>query len=133
MMSREIVMEEREEVKIVDAPGDAEGGRRPTGAEPGAAPVKRWTAARKQEVVLRLIRGETLDAVSRDVGVPMYRLADWRDRSLMGITVALHEGPGDGREVALKEARRKIGDLLMEIELLKKSPKKPNGRRRWKP
>ena len=95
--------------------------------------MKRWAAARKQEVVLRLIRGETLDAVSRNVGVPMVRLADWRDRSLMGITVVLHEGPGDRREVALKEARRKIGDLLMEIELLKKSPKKPNGRRRWKP
>ena len=41
-------------------------------------PRKRWTAARKQEVVLRLIRGETLEAVSRDVGVPMYRLADGR-------------------------------------------------------
>lgn len=133
MLSRETVMEEREELKVEEKPGDAEEGRRPTGAAPGAAPVKRWTAARKQEVVLRLLRGETLDAVSRDVGVPMYRLADWRDRSLMGITVALHEGPGDGREVALKEARRKIGDLLMEIELLKKSPKKPNGRHRWKP
>ncbi len=132
-MSMEIGMEERDEWQEEGAPGGAEEGRRPTGAEPGAAPVKRWTAARKQEVVLRLIRGETLDAVSRDVGVPMYRLADWRDRSLMGITVALHEGPGDGREVALKEARRKIGDLLMEIELLKKSPKQPNGRRKWKP
>lgn len=83
--------------------------------------MKRWTAARKQEVVLRLLRGETLDAVSRDVGVPMYRLADWRDRVVMGIPALLHEGPGDGREVALKEARRKIGDLLMEIELLKKA------------
>ena len=51
----------------------------------------------------------------------------------MGIPALLHEGPGDGREVALKEARRKIGDLLMEIELVKKSPKKPSGRRRWKP
>ena len=50
----------------------------------------------------------------------------------MGITAALHEGPGDRREEALKEARRKIGDLLMEIELLKKSPPKANGPRRWK-
>ncbi|MGC8848768.1 MAG: IS3 family transposase [Conexivisphaera sp.] len=132
-MSMEIGMKERDEVKEEEAPGGTEGGRRPTEAEPGAAPVKRWTAARKQEVVLRLLRGETLDAVSRDVGVPMYRLADWRDRSLMGITAALHEGPGDGREAALEQARRKIGDLLMEIELLKKSPKKASGRRRWKP
>lgn len=126
-------MDERDEVKLEGAPGDAEGGRRPTGAAPGAAPVKRWTAARKQEMVLRLLRGETLDAVSRDVGVPQYRLADWRDRGLMGITIALHEGPGDGSEAALKQARQKIGDLLMENELLKKSPKKPKERRGWKP
>lgn len=99
----------------------------------GTAPVKRWTAARKQEVVLRLLRGEKLEAVSRDVGQPQYRIAKWRDRVVMGIPALLHEGPGDGREVALKEARRKIGDLLMEIELVKKSPKKPSGRRRWKP
>ena len=131
-MSMEIGMEEREEQKVEVAPGDAEGGRRPTEAAPGEAPVKRWTAGRKREAALRLLRGETLDAVSRDVGVPMYRLAEWRDRALTGITVALHDGPGDGREYALEEARRKIGDLLMEIELLKKSPKKPKERRRWK-
>jgi hypothetical protein len=128
----EIAMEDKVELKVEQAPGDAEGGRRPTEAAPGAAPVKRWTAGRKQEVVLRLLRGETLDAVSRDVGVPMYRLADWRDRALTGITVALYDGPGDGREYALQEARRKIGDLIMENELLKKSPAKPKGRRKWK-
>lgn len=126
-------MEERDEMKVEEAPGDAEGGRRPTGAAPGAAPVKRWTAARKQEVVLRLLRGETLEAVSRDVGQPQYRIAEWRDRVVMGIPALLHEGPGDGRDEALKEARQKIGDLLMEIELLKKSPKKPRRRRGWKP
>jgi len=133
LMSMEIVMEEREEVKVVEVPGGAEGGRRPTEAAPGQTPVKRWTAGRKKEVVLRLLRGETLDAVSRDVGVPMYRLADWRDRALMAMTAGLHEGPGDGRDVALEEARRKIGDLIMENELLKKSPGKPNGRTGRKP
>lgn len=132
-MSMEIGMEERDEMKVEEEPGDAEGGRRPTGAAPGAAPVKRWTAARKQEVVLRLLRGETLEAVSRDVGQPQYRIAEWRDRVVMGIPALLHEGPGDGRDEALKEARQKIGDLLMEIELLKKSPKKPRRRRGWKP
>ncbi len=126
-------MDEREDMKVGTMPGDAEGGRRPTGAAPGAAPVKRWTAARKQEVVLRLLRGETLEAVSRDVGQPQYGIAEWRDRVVMGIPALLHEGPGDGREEALKEARRKIGDLLMEIELLKKSPTKPRRRRGWKP
>jgi transposase-like protein len=132
-MSEEIEMDEREDVKVETTPGEAEGGRRPTGAAAGAAPVKRWTAARKQEVVLRLLRGETLEAVSRDVGQPQYRIAEWRDRVVMGIPGLLHEGQGDGRDEALKEARRKIGELLMEIELLKKSPKKPSKRHRWKP
>jgi transposase-like protein len=31
--------------------------------------VQRWSAARKREVVLRLLRGEALEAVSREVGV----------------------------------------------------------------
>ncbi len=30
--------------------------------------VKRWSAKRKQEVVLRLLRGESLDALSRETG-----------------------------------------------------------------
>ncbi len=32
--------------------------------------VKRWSAKRKQEVVLRLLRGESLDALSRERGQP---------------------------------------------------------------
>ncbi len=36
--------------------------------EPGpAAEVKRWSAARKKEMILRLLRGEPVDAVSREV------------------------------------------------------------------
>ena len=33
------------------------------------APGQRWSASRKRDVVLRLLRGESLDAVSREVGV----------------------------------------------------------------
>ena len=57
------------------APGSPQGARSATGGEPGAAAeVKRWSAARKKEVVLRLLRGEPVDAVSRDVAVPIYKL-----------------------------------------------------------
>ena len=53
------------------APGALEGARSATGGEPGAAAeVKRWSAGRKQEVVLRLLRGEPVDTVSRAVSVP---------------------------------------------------------------
>jgi hypothetical protein len=36
--------------------------------------VKRWSAGRKKGVVLRLLRGEPVDAVSREVGEPIYKL-----------------------------------------------------------
>lgn len=39
----------------------------------------RWSAGRKLDVVLRLLRGEKLDEVSREVGVEARRLAAWRD------------------------------------------------------
>ena len=44
------------------------------------APGQRWSASRKRDVVLRLLRGESLDAVSREVGVEVYRLEAWKAR-----------------------------------------------------
>ena len=35
---------------------------------------ERWSARRKREVVLRLLRGEPVDALSRELGVEIYRL-----------------------------------------------------------
>jgi transposase len=42
-----------------------------------AAPdMRRWSANRKQEVVLRLMRGEPIDALSRELGIEIYRLEE---------------------------------------------------------
>jgi transposase-like protein len=38
-------------------------------------PRPRWSANRKIDVVLRLLRGESLEDVSRQVGVDVHRLA----------------------------------------------------------
>ena len=42
----------------------------------------RWSANKKLDVVLRLLRGEKLEEVSREVGVEAHRLAAWRDEFL---------------------------------------------------
>jgi hypothetical protein len=42
----------------------------------------RWSAGRKMDVVLRLLRGEKLEEVSRELGVEAHRLAAWRDEFL---------------------------------------------------
>lgn len=70
--------------------GAPEGARRATGSAPSAAAeVKRWSAGRKKQVVLRLLRGESVDALSRELAVPIYRPGQWRDRALAGIDVGL--------------------------------------------
>lgn len=125
-------MNEKKDERNEGAPRSAEGGRRPTGADRGGAPIKRWSAPRKREAVLRLLRGEALDVVSRELGIELYRLQEWRERALAGIEEALTDRPGDPLEAELAQARQVIGDLHMEVELLKKSQPVVPGRRRWK-
>jgi transposase len=97
------------------------GARITTGGVPSAATeVKRWSAGRKKEVVLRLLRGEPVDALSREVAVPIYKLEQWRDRALAGIDVGLKERENDPVVKQLDEANRRIGELVMEVEILQK-------------
>ena len=44
----------------------------------------RWSAGKKMEAVLRLLRGEPLETLSRELGVEAHRLAAWRDDFLEG-------------------------------------------------
>jgi len=84
------------------------------------AEVKRWSAGRKKLVVLRLLRGESIDAISREVAVPIFRLELWRDRALASIDAGLKEREHDPVEQQLNEAKRRIGELVMEVEILRK-------------
>ena len=84
---------------VVQAEGSArtEGARRATGvradgAAAGAgslAPGQRWSASRKRDVVLRLLRGESLEALSREAGVEIYRLEAWWERAMAGLELGL--------------------------------------------
>ena len=55
-----------------------------------AGQARRFSAQRKLSAVQRLFRGESLDVVSRDLGVPVHRLSEWRDRALAGAEGALN-------------------------------------------
>ncbi len=106
------------------SPGGTEGGRRPTGVPPGevaARPLaqgQRSTAARKREVVLRLLRGEPLELLSRELGVELYRLDQWRNAALAGMEEALKARGGDPLKAELDNAMKRLGELTMENELL---------------
>lgn len=100
--------------------GALEGARSATGSAPSAAAeIKRWSAGRKKQVVLRLLRGESVDALSRELAVPIFRLEEWRDRALAGIDVGLKERENDPVEKQLDDANRRIGELVMEVEILR--------------
>ena len=83
-------------------------------------PEQRWSARRKREVVMRLLRGEPLEAISREVAVEIYRLEQWRRRALEGMGAALKDRTGDPLEAELDAAKRQIGTLSMDMELMRR-------------
>src|SRR5256885_14465631 len=92
----------------------------PTAAEtvPGK-PVQRWSAARKRDVVLRLLRGESIEAVSRQIGIEPFRLEQWRERAA-ALDAGLKERPEDDPlQAGLGAAYKRLGELGMENELLR--------------
>ena len=89
------------------------------GSPEALAPGQPWSASRKRDVVLRLLRGESLDAVSREVGLEVYRLEAWQARALAGLELGLKEQAGEPLAAELHAAKRHIGELSMEIELLR--------------
>lgn len=91
------------------------------GSDRGMGPLgpgQRWTEARKREVVLRLLRGESLDALSREVGVEIYRLEKWREKALAAIDAGLKERDGDPLQAELDSVLKRVGKLTVEKELL---------------
>ena len=80
---------------------------------------QRWSAGRKRDIVLRLLRGESIEALSRELGVERYRLEDWKRRGLDAIEASVKERGADPLQSELNDALKRIGELSMENELLR--------------
>jgi transposase len=76
------------------------------------------SAGRKQSAVLRLLRGEDLELVSRELGVTAAELTVWRDAFLTAGEASLRTRPADGHDVEIGRLKAKVGDLTMANELL---------------
>ena len=125
--------------EVVDGPVVSEGGRSPSTLSPGQcallggggttlgplSPVQRWSAGRKREVVLRLMRGESAELLSRELGLPVFRLEQWRQRAEAALEGALKEREADPAEGQLAAAMRRIGEPSMENELLRAKVERP--------
>ena len=68
-------------------------------------------------MVLRLLRGESLDGVWREVGVEVYRLEAWKARALAGLELGRKDQAGEPLAAGVDAAKRHIGELSMGNEL----------------
>jgi len=86
--------------------------------------LNRWTITRKAAVVLELLRGGEAAELARRYGLSQVQLFAWRDRFLEGGQAALKTRRGQldaERERHVRELERKVGQLTLEKELLKKT------------
>jgi transposase-like protein len=72
---------------------------------------------RKTAAVLRLLRGEDLETVSRSVGVTAETLSGWRDAFLAAGDASLATKPASGEELESERLKAKLGAALIERDL----------------
>src|SRR3954452_11790068 len=126
-------MNQNDRDDVVDGPVVSEGGRSPSALSPGQgspaikggaalgplAPGQRWSTTRKREVVLRLMRGEAAELLSRELGLPLFKLEQWRQKAEAALEGALKDREADPADGQLAAAMQRIGELSMENELLR--------------
>src|SRR3954453_22415914 len=98
--------------------GPAERARHAGGDGPTPEPRRRMSAGREREAVLRLLRGEDLELVSRELGVPAAELSGWRDQFLAAGEASLKSRPADARDAEIGRLQAKGGGLTMTARLL---------------
>ena len=131
-------MDQKYREEVADGPVGSEGGRSPSALSTGQgaaakggtalgplAPGQRWSAARKRDVVLRLMRGESAELLSRELGLPLFKLEQWRQKAEAALEGALTEREADPAEGQLAAAMQRIGELSMEVELLRAKMERP--------
>src|SRR5262245_58346238 len=93
-------MSKRKRDRKAAASAPASAGAADSGREPG-----RFSARRKTEMILRLLRGEPLDGLARELGVTAATLAQWREAFLTGGQAALKSRPADERDDEIQRLR----------------------------
>ena len=97
-------------------PGDAERPQESGAASPGRG--GRMSRQRKTTAVLRLLRGEDLELVSRSLGVTVATLTGWRDAFLAAGEAALTTQPTTGETLESDRLKARLKAALTESDLL---------------
>ena len=87
----------------------------------------RFSSRKKMEVVLRVLRGDDLDLVSRDAGITAAKLSEWRDQFIAGGQAAVKRRAAAGRDDELARLKALVGDLTMRLELSREAVQRLRG------
>src|ERR687883_819946 len=85
---------------------------------PGLGRGGRMSRPRKTAAVLRLLRGEDLELVSRSLGVTAATLSSWREAFLAAGEASLAARPTNGEALESDRLKARLGEMLLERELL---------------
>jgi transposase len=77
----------------------------------------RWSAKAKREAVLRLLRGEAIDALSRELKVTAAKLSEWREAFLAGGEGNLKSRESDARDEEITRLKQTLGEMTLRVEL----------------
>ncbi|NGZ96715.1 MAG: hypothetical protein CV089_11435 [Nitrospira sp. WS110] len=77
----------------------------------------RFSSRKKRDVVLRVLRGDDLDVVSREAGITAATVSEWRDQFLASGQAGLKSRDADGRLDEVARLKALVGYLTMRPEL----------------
>lgn len=87
----------------------------------------RFSSRKKVEAVLRVLRGEDLDLVSREAGITAARLSEWREHFVTSGQAGLKSRAANGRDEELARLKALVGDLTMRLELSREAVSRLRG------
>ena len=98
----------------------------------------RMSRKRKRDAVLRMLRGEDLEILSRALGVTAATLSGWQDTFVAAGEASLATRSTDGEALETERLKTKLGEMLLERELLEAKiaaleANRPLARRRSRP
>jgi len=77
----------------------------------------RWSARRKMEAVLRLLKGEDLDALSRELRVTAATLSEWREVFLASGIAGLKSREIDGRDEKIAALEKALAETALDLSI----------------
>lgn len=79
--------------------------------------LSRWSAKRKAEAVLRLVKGEDLDTLARQLKVTAAMLSEWREVFLANGLAGLRSREVDGRDEKIAALKKALAETALDLSI----------------